>query len=226
MSKDSELPDIQEKILTLEDGTDLRYTLSLPPSLSAEKPSPLVLALHYGGQVSPYYGKDILIYLVEPALRDLNAVMVSPDCPARGWNNPVSERAVMALLDHVMKNYLIDEQKVVVTGYSMGAFGTWYLVSRHPHLFSAAIPVSGTPRGEIRLEKNETPFYVIHSQDDEVIPLSGVKSFVQEWKSKGLDVHLEVTSGIGHYDYSGYIQPLRKTVSWLKKVWQKRLKNS
>lgn len=222
MSKNAGVPDIQEKILTLEDGVDLRYTLSLPPSLSANKPSPLVLVLHYGGRISPYYGKDILVYLVEPALRELDAVMVSPDCPGQSWNNPGSERAVMSLLNHVMINYPIDKQKIVVTGYSMGAFGTWHLVSRHPHLFSAAIPVSGIPREEIQLEETETSFYVIHSRDDELIPLAGVENFVQEWKSKGLDVRLEVASGIGHYDYSGYVQPLRKTVAWLKRVWQKK----
>jgi len=219
-AKDTATPDIQEKVLTMEDGTALRYTLSLPPSISTKKALPLVLALHYGGTVTPYFGKDILVYLVEPALRDLGAVMASPDCPARGWNNPISERAVLALLDHLKEDYPIDKNKVVVTGYSMGAFGTWYLVSRHPHLFSAAIPISGVPREEISLEKNETPVYVIHSRDDELIPLAGVKQFIQEWKSKGLNVRLEVISGIGHYDYSGYIQALQKTVSWLKKVWR------
>ncbi|MDH7513359.1 MAG: prolyl oligopeptidase family serine peptidase [Clostridiales bacterium] len=221
-AKDTAAPDIQEKLLTMEDGTALRYTLSLPSSISTKKAVPLVLALHYGGTVTPYFGKDILVYLVEPALRGLDAVMASPDCPARGWNNPTSERAVLSLLDYLLKNYPIDKNKIVVTGYSLGAFGTWYLVSRHPHVFSAAIPISGVPREEISLEKNETPVYIIHSQDDELIPLVGVKQFIQEWKSRGLNVRLEVISGIGHYDYSGYVQALRKTVPWLKKVWQAR----
>jgi len=212
-------PDFQQKILTLEDGTDLRYTIALPGLLSTKKDVPLVLALHYGGRVTPYFGKDILVYLVEPALRELQAVMVSPDCPGRGWNNPVSERAVLALLDHIIENYPVDKNKIVVTGYSMGATGTWFLVSRHPDLFSAAVPISGNPGEEISLEGNKTPVYAIHSQNDELIALTDVKKFIERWKVRGLNVYLEVISGVGHYEFTGYLQPLRKAVKWIRKVW-------
>jgi predicted peptidase len=220
ISKVTEAPDFQQKILTLEDGTALRYTLYIPSSISNKKPVPLVLALHYGGTVTPYFGRDILVYLVEPALRDLNAIIVSPDCPGGGWNNSASERAVLALLDHLIENYPIDKYKIAVTGYSMGASGTWYLISRHQQLFSAAIPISGIPREEISLEGNKTPVYVIYSQNDELVPVAKVEQFIQEWKSKGLNVRLEVISGIGHYEYSGYVRALRKTVPWIKKLWR------
>jgi len=214
--------DFQQKMLTLDDGTSIRYTLYVPPSISSNKPVPLILALHYGGTVTPYFGKDILVYLVEPALWNLGAVMVSPDCPGKGWNNPVSEQAVLTLLDYLIKSYPIDKNKIVITGYSMGAMGTWYLVSRHPDLFSAAIPISGIPREEVSLTGNNTPIYAIHSQDDELIPVERVRQFIQEWQSKGLNVRFEVIKGIGHYEYSGYVQALKKTVAWIKKVWRER----
>ncbi|MGB9893419.1 MAG: dienelactone hydrolase family protein, partial [Candidatus Saccharicenans sp.] len=192
--------DFQQKTLTLEDGTLLRYTLYVPPSISNNKPVPLVLALHYGGTVTPYFGKDILVYLIEPALWNLGAIMVSPDCPGRGWNNPKSEQAILALLDFLLKNYPVDKNKIVITGYSLGAMGTWYLVSRHPDLFSAAIPISGIPREEISLAGNKTPIYAIHSEDDELIPVEQVKQFIQGWQSKGLNIRFEVIRGIGHYE--------------------------
>jgi predicted peptidase len=216
-------PIFQEKILKTETGMDLRYTLCLPSSLSKEKPVPLILALHYGGQVTPFYGKDFLDYLVEPALRELGTILAAPDCPGRDWNNPSSEAAVMSLLNQIMKDYRIDNQRILITGYSMGAIGTWYLVSKHPGLFSAAIPVSGIPQKEIVLADVNTPFYVIHSQDDELFPIQSVKNFVRESQSKGLSIRLEVVSGVGHYEYAKFVQALSGAVPWVKKTWKSQM---
>lgn len=215
-------PQFFEKALSLEDGSTIRYTLYLPPSIEKKKSVPLVLALHYGGTVTPYFGKDILVYLVEPALHSLEPIMVSPDCPARTWNNQVSEKAILAILENLFATYPIDKNKIIITGYSMGAMGTWYLASRYPDLFSAAIPISGIPKEFLSFENNSTPFYVIHSEDDELIPLAQVRKFVEEWKRKGVNIHLEVVRGVGHYQYDGYVEALQKTISWIKKQWQKK----
>lgn len=45
---------------------DLRYTLSLPRSLSPGESYPLVVALHDGGKVTPFYSKDFVISFVKP----------------------------------------------------------------------------------------------------------------------------------------------------------------
>lgn len=215
-------PDFQQKTLTLEDGKELRYTIVLPRLLSTKKGVPLIRALHYGGRVTPYFGKDILVYLVELALRELQAVMVLPDCPGRGWDNSFSEKAALALLEDLIENYPVDKTKIIVTGYSMGARGTWYLISRHPDLFSAAIPISSLPSEETLLEGNKTPVYAIHSENDELIALSDVKRFVDEWKARGLNIHLEVVRDAGHYEFTSYVQPLRRTVKWIRAVWRER----
>ena len=92
------LPNIQEQVL--QPG-DRRYTIAIPASYTGDQPVPLVLALHYGGTVTPYYGKGFLVGLVEPALRDLGAIIIAPDCTADDWTQPESETDVLALLDHV-----------------------------------------------------------------------------------------------------------------------------
>ena len=42
-----------------------RFTLSIPEAYSI-KPVPLILILHWGGQVTPYYGRSILEGLAAP----------------------------------------------------------------------------------------------------------------------------------------------------------------
>lgn len=56
-----------------------------------EKP----VALHYGGKVTPFYSKGFMTSFVEPALEDLEAIIVAPGCPSKGWTNAASEAAVL-----------------------------------------------------------------------------------------------------------------------------------
>lgn len=210
---------VKEMTLTLESGTTLRYTLALPPSSSPDLSCPLVLGLHYGGPVTPFYGKGYLINLVLPALRDLNAVMVAPDCPGAGWTDPQSEGAVMELLKHIQKEFPIDSGKLVITGFSMGATGTWDYVFKHPRLFSAAVVIAGMPPRGIVLNDPGTPILVIHSRDDELFPLESVRKFIRACKSQGISVELTVVAGLSHYHFDRFTPALREAVPWLEKYW-------
>jgi predicted peptidase len=215
-------PGIYEETLTLKSGTLLRYTLSIPRQFAAQQPIPLVLALHYGGTVTPWYSKGYLDILVEPALRKLNAIIAAPDCPGKGWNNPSSEAAVIELLDHIKAKYSIDEERMLVTGFSMGGIGTWHMVARHPQLFSAAIPMSGTVGLETVNKIQDTPFYVIHSKQDEFFPYKQVEEMVQILKDKGVPVQLELIDGISHYNTAGFAEYLKNAVPWIKETWKKQ----
>jgi pimeloyl-ACP methyl ester carboxylesterase len=80
----------------------------------------------------------MLQILIQPALGELGAVIVAPDSLDGRWSTPANERAVNALLAAVEKNYVIDQKKVIVTGFSMGGQGTWYWGEKYPDRFSAA----------------------------------------------------------------------------------------
>ena len=103
--------------------------------------------------------------IVSPALKDLNAIIVAPDCPTRSWSDPAAEQAVMALLQNVMKEYAVDRRRILVTGFSLGGRGTWFMSSRHADLFTGAIPIAGASGDEPldRLGKNSD---VCHPQQE------------------------------------------------------------
>lgn len=211
---------VQEKTIPLESGVMVRYTLALPSPLSAEHRYPLILALHYGGKVTPYYGKPYLINLVLPALRELSAIMVAPDCPDQGWTNPVSEKAVLAVLNRIQKDYPVDSQRLLITGYSLGAIGTWDLVFKHPRMFSAAIPISGMPPKGIIIKKANTSFWVIHSRDDELFALESVRKFVQFCESQAVAIEFRPVAGLSHYEYDKYVPALKEAIPWLESLWK------
>ena len=55
------------------------------------------------------------------------SIVVSPQCPEGQWWRPVE---LTALLDEIVEKYKVDEDRIYVTGLSMGGFGTWSLAAR------------------------------------------------------------------------------------------------
>ncbi len=208
---------IHEQTIQRDDGTVLRFTIAVPINYSDETPSPLIVALHYGGEVTPFYGRGILEGLIAPALSELNAIIVAPDSIAGRWTNETNEAAVMQIIDSVVASYNIDTAKTLLTGYSMGAKGTWYLAGRNQHRFSAAIPIAGRPADTTDWQ---IPLYVIHSRQDERVPLAPTQKYVEQLKSKGCDVRLIVIEGVTHFEIPRFAEPLREAVPWIRDVWK------
>ena len=199
----------------------MRYALSIPSGYNAGEARPLVLALH-PGELVPGYGAVFLQRVVAPGLRDLGAIIVSPDCPARAWTEPLAEKAVLALLQSVLNEYSIDRSRVLVTGFSMGGRGTWFMATQHADLFTAAIPMAGAP-GDVSIDRLATmPTYVIHSRDDNVVPFAPSEKIVADLKRLGRPVELEALDGVPHSAMGGYVGSLRRAGRWVAEQWTRR----
>ena len=126
------------------DGTEISYTIAIPNSYSDSVPAPLILALHFGGQPTRFYGGQFMNTMVKPALKNLRAILLAPTVPMGGnWTNEGSEDAVMGLMREIREEYNIDPEKILVTGFSLGGIGTWEYASNYPEIFAAAIPMPG-----------------------------------------------------------------------------------
>lgn len=209
-------PGIHELVLP---GTGRRYTISIPDGYTDDEPVPLILSLHYGGEVTPWYGRGLLDTLVGPALADLGAIIVAPDSIARGWADAEAEGYVLELLDHVEAHYNIDSERTLVTGYSMGGMGTWYFAPRHPDRFKAAIPIAGRPGADVDRFDWQTPTYVIHSNADELIPLEPTATVVDTLKARGAPIDLIVVDEITHFEMARFQPHLEAAVPWVRGVW-------
>ena len=233
--------EIHDRILPLDDG-ELRYAISVPAG-DDSSPRPLVLALHYGwqGRLPPHYGRDFLNLLIAPALRELDAIVVAPDCPEGSWTHPRSEKALLKLIEHARQTHAVDPERIVVTGFSVGAMGTWFLASRHPELFSAAVPIAGPPvlrvvpdafAGLAEAERQlkgrsvdwppalvEMPILAIHSRSDELVPFRLADRAVRSLRAAGGRVELIAVERVGHFETARYVEYLARAVPWLRKVW-------
>jgi len=202
------------------DGTEIDYTIGIPNSYSDSVPAPLILALHYGGQPSRFYGGHFMNQLVKPALKELKAIIVAPTVPMGGnWTNDGSEDAVMGLMSEIREQYNIDPEKILVTGFSLGGIGTWEYASKYPEVFAAAIPISGMPSVGIVDTISGIPLYVIHGKADQIFPWRDVDAAVQQLQSRGLEVQFKLLEGISHYDTGRFTGPLKDAVPWIREKW-------
>ena len=214
-------PRVTETVFKLSGGEEMLYGISLPAGYDSESndPRPLILALHPGGR-APYYGSNFMRQIVEPALRGWRAVIVAPDVPARSWANEDSEQAVLALLDDVLENHTIDRARILVTGFSMGGRGTWYMATRHADLFTGAIPVAAS-RGDDSLDGlGAMPVFIIHSPDDEVVPYGPAEETAGLLAERGHPVQMTRLAGASHYMMGDYVAPLQAAGDWMKERWQ------
>jgi predicted peptidase len=205
------------QLTELPTGDTIRYTLYVPTGLDSGGRVPLVVAAHFGGQVTPWMGGDFADLLITPAFSDLRAVILAPDARRpSGWGS-ADEAGVIWLTRRVLEVYPIDPAKVVVTGFSAGGAQTWSWANRNQDLFTAAIPVSARPQATSAPWR--IPVYVIHSRDDGLIPLEPVEQYVAAQRATGARIELQVVTGITHYQTSAFAVPLRESLGWLRSVW-------
>jgi poly(3-hydroxybutyrate) depolymerase len=194
-------------------GEDVRYTAFMP-----ENPvgAPLVVSLHYGGEVTPFYGGTLARDVVQPALAALGAVVMAPDCPRPQWADPWCEAAILSLVAAAERDWGIDGQRVILTGYSKGGIGTWALAARHPERFSVALPMASSPRDAMQVR---VPTYAIHGQTDELFPTRLTQEAVFILGLNSVPNEFVEIPHVGHYDTSRYRRPLSAAVPWIEQQW-------
>ena len=221
-SDDEMVPFAQEPGLHAQvlESRNMPYAIDIPTTYNSSTDLPLLLALHWGGEVTPYIGGQFLTTLVLPALENLNAIIVAPDAVSGNWSNATAEADLLALMDAIKLNYHTASGKTIIVGYSMGGAGVWYLAERHPERFAGGIAIAASPPADVLDVSWSVPFFLIHSREDEVIDFTGTTTAYNGLQEKGLDVSLLALTGPGHYDISDYIAPLQTAVSWVETQWE------
>ena len=213
-------PGLHNSTIDVDEVGTVTYGISIPRDYSPDTARPLVLALHPGGSPGAYYGTRFLQGVVGPALQDWGAIIVAPDAPDRRWDNATSERGVMALLDEVMARYAIDTERILITGFSMGGRGTWYLATRHPDFFKAAIPMAARSDTDDAAAVGDMPVFIIHARNDEVVPFEPAEQVARDMAARGQTVSFRALEGVGHFQMG--VPPLQDAGEWVRQRWAER----
>ncbi len=135
--------------------------------------------------------------------RDINAVVLFPQCPGEFiWNNMVKE--LKLIIDLVIDEYGLSKDKILLTGSSMGGYGTWEMAMCYPEMFAAVAPVAGGGVVWRTGKLIKTPVLAYHGEDDSVVPMSQSEIMVSATVCNGGAAELNVLKEKGHNDGIDY----------------------
>ncbi|MEO0468072.1 MAG: PHB depolymerase family esterase [Bacteroidota bacterium] len=215
---------------------NLLYRQFVPPNVEEGKAYPLVIFLHGAGE----RGNDNLSQLkhvthrlVDSALQGrYPSFVIAPQCPQgiywsagkfdrrQGVFLPkkkisAEQRMLIGLIEDRIEALPIDPERVYLCGLSMGAFGSWELLSRRPDLFAAAIPICGGGNPETAGQFAHLPIWVFHGTADNVVPVEMSRNMVKALgKAGGQPIYTEFP-GVGHNSWDPAFSEAPYLYDWL-----------
>ena len=177
----------------------INYLLYLPREYDEDKGKrwPLILFLHGAGERGTDLNK-VKAYgppKIVAEGRDMPFIIVSPQVPERATWDP---DALDALLDDLIKGYAVDQDRVYLTGVSMGGAGTWRLASAYPERFAAIAPICGWGDPGMARRIGSIPTWVFHGAKDDVVPLRASQEMVDALKQAGNEPKFTIYPETGH----------------------------
>jgi len=217
------------------------YAVYIPPAFDPARSYPLVVSLHGGGSnhvlnLRRVFGKgnkpdepddEAMKYF--PPLPDADVIVASPCARGTMGYAGLAEKDVFRVIEEVKKCYPIDEDRLYLTGHSMGAGGTWQIALEHPDMFAAIACVSGVTdskeaakyyvmvkrkwglyerawwaaiRDILPLLDNARhfPVFCYHGEDDPYVHPHHSREAVARLKELGYEVSYTEFPGVGHTD--------------------------
>jgi predicted peptidase len=164
-----------------------------PHDFSENNKYPLVLFLHGMGErgtdneTQMTHGSK----LFKDSLNSYPAIVVFPQCPPTDYwanlyrpdeggssrvftfhtdegMNPTL-KMVSELVDGLLKEAYVDEDRFYVSGLSMGAMGIWELLWRMPDKIAAALPICGGGPRDKASDMASVPVWAFHGVKDDVV---------------------------------------------------------
>ena len=175
----------------------MKYLIYLPKDYDQKDSWPLMLFLHGSGERGD--NLDRVKQHGPPKLvgegKQFPFIVVSPQCPnGESWE-PFK---LSALLDEITEKYKVDQDRIYLTGLSMGGFGTWALAAHTPNRFAAIVPIcgGGDPSRVRRIAR--IPAWVFHGGKDPTVPIENSKKMVDALKKAGGDPKFTIYPEAGH----------------------------
>lgn len=199
------------------DGSDQPYRLYVPSSYHPERAMPLVIALHGSGGNENSFFDDEAHYPAKDGLKQAAEKFgVLAACPtARGNTNyrGPGENSVLCVLEDVRKRFRVDEDRIYLTGHSMGGTGSADLAFHRPGLFAAVAPLAAARSIRwVAANAGHTPFWWIGGEKDQDIYKVGVAVGVARMQRLGCPVQFTELPGESHYGVARDFGPI---IGWL-----------
>ncbi len=158
----------------------LKYLLYRPKGIEPD-PRPLIIFLHGIGE----RGDDLELVkkwgmprAIEAGVVQLPAYVAVPQCPADEAWSAITDQLDL-LLDDLLAEQPVDRDRIYLTGFSMGGYGTWAWAVKRPERFAALLPVAGSQFFDDFLTHDDLkrlrakPLWLVHGALDQAVSVRG-----------------------------------------------------
>lgn len=126
-----------------------------------------------------------------------------------------SGAAALELIEKIIADYAVDQDRVYLTGVSMGGFGTWEFITRRPDLFAAAVPMAGYSDPSQVEKIKHIPIWIFHGDQDEYNPVQGSRNMARLLGMNGAEVRYSELRGFKHVDSFEEAWKNRQIIPWM-----------
>jgi predicted peptidase len=214
------------------------YRLLAPPGSNSNVKYPLVVLFHGSGERGDDNKKQLLNGIERfdrPESRSQYPCFVLvPQCPTHWGDQPIMWtgtreemhqlklapepagplQTALELLFMIQAKYPVDQDRVYITGISMGGFAAWEALIRHPQNFAAAIPVCGGGDVSFADRIKHVPVWAFHGAEDPVVPVICSRSMIENLTKTGGHPRYTEYPGVGHNSWDrAFDEP--ELLSWL-----------
>ena len=196
------------------DGSLQGYALFAPDSYDGKTPFPLVINLHgYDPSFSSWQENPFLPVFMPHATAQERYIVANPFGRGNTMYQNIGENDVLQVLREVKRLYNIDENRVYLTGGSMGGAGTWHIGLSFPDQFAAIAPIMGPTefafwnypsteqlspvrkfilkqRSALSIAENALnfPMFCNHGVLDDIVPIGQSRKMVKRLNNLGYEI--------------------------------------
>ncbi len=194
------------------DGTNIDYNIYVPSNYDSSKKYPVVLALHGSGQMTQPVDMILKRYqmatvFAKDSEKGINQCIVVAPQAKEQWNVtetidgstyptgvPSAENeAAYELLQEIKNSYSVDNNRIYITGLSMGGMGSLTMVYNHPDEFAAMVADAARDFSKPEnidysvFKSLSGKIYYFHAQDDPTCSFESGKSFLDNLTKAGIE---------------------------------------
>lgn len=181
------------------DDSEQPYALYVPPQYDPSRRYPLVIALHGAGSdhrlnLRRVFGRgnapgesEVEATRYFPPLPEVDYLVASPYARGTLGFQDIGEQDVYDVLADVKRRFSVDEDRIYLTGLSMGGGGTLWLGLTKPDVWAALAAVCPAPpleTEELAGNALHLPVHLFEGELDPIVPAASVR----RWQKLFLDL--------------------------------------
>lgn len=196
-----------------------------PAGMAPDRKTALIVFMHGSGS-SPEDCEKVFAPLVEAWQCSVlyprgSKVMGAPAGrrPGHDWD---AAKDVDRVIETIRSLKGVDPRRVILTGFSSGAFMCYRVAFREPGMFVGVVPFSGAMPGDllaattVPVVSPKVPFFLVNGEKDKAVTLESARTAEAYLKKAGLPVKLHAYDG-AHFFPEDVFDVLKDAIDWFDK---------